>query len=241
MDEADNVEVATLATEAPVDGSQSGTVDRPEWLPEKFKSPEDMAASYSALESKLGQGEEAIRAEVKQEMETAKYAERPETSGGYEVPEGLDEGLVNDNDLFKWWADHSHEQGFGQEKFNEGVQKYMEFYNSMQPDLDAERMQLGENADARIEAVQLWANKFFPDDVSDAVLQLGASAKGIEALEHIMRNTSQSQMSSDGQPAQSLGEDELRSMMQDPRYWNPTKRYPSYVRKVEEGFSKVYR
>ena len=77
--------------------------------------------------------------------------------------------------------------------------------------------------------------------MSDAVLQLGASAKGIEALEHIMRNTSQSQMSSDGQPAQSLGEDELRSMMQDPRYWNPTKRDPSYVRKVEEGFSKVYR
>ena len=55
MDEADNVEVA-VATEAPVDGSQSGTVDRPEWLPEKFKSPEDMAASYSALESKLWQG-----------------------------------------------------------------------------------------------------------------------------------------------------------------------------------------
>ena len=67
MDEADNVEVA-VATEAPVDGSQSGTVDRPEWLPEKFKSPEDMAASYSALESKLGQGEEAIRAQVQQEM-----------------------------------------------------------------------------------------------------------------------------------------------------------------------------
>ena len=28
--------------------------DRPEWLPEKFKSPEDMAKAYAALESKLG-------------------------------------------------------------------------------------------------------------------------------------------------------------------------------------------
>ena len=28
--------------------------DRPAWLPEKFKSPEDMAKAYSALESKLG-------------------------------------------------------------------------------------------------------------------------------------------------------------------------------------------
>jgi len=44
MEQADNVEVA-VATEAPVS-------DRPEWLPEKFKSPEDMASSYSELESK---------------------------------------------------------------------------------------------------------------------------------------------------------------------------------------------
>lgn len=28
--------------------------DRPEWLPEKFKSPEDMAKAYAELESKLG-------------------------------------------------------------------------------------------------------------------------------------------------------------------------------------------
>lgn len=31
-------------------------VERPEWLPEKFKSPEDMAQAYSELEKKMGQG-----------------------------------------------------------------------------------------------------------------------------------------------------------------------------------------
>ena len=31
-------------------------VERPEWLPEKFKSPEDMARAYSELEKKMGQG-----------------------------------------------------------------------------------------------------------------------------------------------------------------------------------------
>ena len=35
---------------ATTDGSQ----DRPQWLPEKFKSPEDMAKAYAELESKLG-------------------------------------------------------------------------------------------------------------------------------------------------------------------------------------------
>ena len=61
MEQADNVEVA-VATEAPVS-------DRPEWLPEKFKSPEDMASSYSELESKLGQGEDALRDKIVSELE----------------------------------------------------------------------------------------------------------------------------------------------------------------------------
>lgn len=234
MNEADNVEVATLATEAPVEA-------RPSWLPEKFKSPEDMASSYSALESRLGQGEEAMRSKLQQEFDEQRYANRPATVGDYQIPEGIDESLASDNDLFQWWAQHSYEQGFSQDQFNDGISKYMDFYNSTQPDLDHERTLLGENADARIEAVDLWASKFFPEDVSDAVMQLGSTAKGIEALEHMMRHAGQTQMSGDTQPAVSMGEDDLRTMMQDPRYWNPTKRDPAYVRKVEEGFSKIYR
>ena len=39
------------------DGEQAKTEDRPEWLPEKFKSVEDMAKAYENLEAKLGRGE----------------------------------------------------------------------------------------------------------------------------------------------------------------------------------------
>lgn len=38
---------------AKADASQADP-ERPEWLPEKFKSPEDMAKAYASLESKLG-------------------------------------------------------------------------------------------------------------------------------------------------------------------------------------------
>lgn len=34
--------------------SQAGSSERPEWLPEKFQSAEDMAKAYSELETKLG-------------------------------------------------------------------------------------------------------------------------------------------------------------------------------------------
>ena len=33
---------------------QASSESRPEWLPEKFKSPEDMAKAYAELEGKLG-------------------------------------------------------------------------------------------------------------------------------------------------------------------------------------------
>jgi hypothetical protein len=50
-----------------VEGSQQDP-ERPEWLPEKFKSPEDMAKAYSQLESKLGQGQQ--EQDQEEEVET---------------------------------------------------------------------------------------------------------------------------------------------------------------------------
>lgn len=64
--------------EAPQDNQPS---ERPEWLPEKFKTPEDLAKSYSELEKKLSspteeqpQQEQAPTEEI-QQVEFNKYAE----------------------------------------------------------------------------------------------------------------------------------------------------------------------
>ena len=50
------IDKVDAASNPPVEGTE-GTPpeDRPQWLPEKFKSPEDMAKAYSELEAKLGQ------------------------------------------------------------------------------------------------------------------------------------------------------------------------------------------
>ena len=65
---------------------------RPEGLPEKFNTWEDMAKSYSEMESWKGKKTEDIKAEVLQELETEAYSNRPATSGDYQIPEVLDEG-----------------------------------------------------------------------------------------------------------------------------------------------------
>lgn len=46
-------------TESAPEISDTNTEDRPQWLPEKFKSPEDLAKAYAELESKMGGKKEA--------------------------------------------------------------------------------------------------------------------------------------------------------------------------------------
>ena len=234
MSETDNVEVATVATDAPVS-------ERPEWLPEKFNTPEDLASSYSQLESKLGASQEELRQQIINEFETAATENRPDNVGDYVVPEGLDENLVNDNELFQWWANHAFENAYSQQEFEDGIKMYASAIEATQPNLEAERELLGDSADARIEAVDLWSQKFFPDEYQEAILSLGSTAKGIEALEYLMSQTSSSSLATNTGAIAPMNEGDLRSMMQDERYWNPAKRDNAYVSKVQEGFSKLYR
>ena len=107
--------------------------------------------------------------------------------------------------------------------------------------MEAEKTNLGDNADARIEAVDLWANKFFPDEMSDAVLQIGQTSKGIEALEFIMSKLGSASVGANTAPVTGNNQDALATMMNDERYWNPAKRDAGYVKKVQEGFSQLYK
>jgi hypothetical protein len=236
MNDADNAELAEAVAveEAPVS-------ERPEWLPEKFNTPEDMAASYSSLESKLGQGQDEIRAQIEQELEISALEGRPETAGDYELPEQINEAEAVDNEMLAWWAEHSFENGYSQEEFADGIAKYAAYMEGQGPDLDAERQALGENADARIEAVDLWAGKNVPEEFADQVELLGQSAQGIKMLEHFMSQSQQASPQGQFVAPQATNEDQLKTMMQDPRYWNPSQRDPNYVKQVQEGFSKLYR
>ena len=59
--------------------------ERPEWLPEKFNSPEDLAKSYNELSQKLGSKDEDIRNQLIEEIQAEAFADRPETAGDYQL------------------------------------------------------------------------------------------------------------------------------------------------------------
>ena len=50
--------------------------------------------------------------------------------------------------------------GYSQDEFEDGIQQFNDALEAMQPDLEAETKALGDNAEARIEAVSLWSQKF---------------------------------------------------------------------------------
>ena len=213
--------------------------NRPVWLNEKFETGADLQKSYDELASKLGKNKEDVKSEVLQELETEAYANRPATSGDYQIPEILDEGEAATNPLLKWWADYSWDNGLSQDEFNEGIAKWAEHTGSTQPDLEAVKKSLGDNANSRVEATQLFVNKFFPEDLRDAVAELGTTAEGIKALELIQRSMQQTNVNAQASaPAKTTIED-LMTKMKDPRYYDPTRRDKAYVQEVTDGFKRI--
>ena len=69
------------------------TEDRPEWLPEKFKSAEDMAQAYSSLEKKMGAGEEDVQEEEEETEESSNEEEQQDdtTEEGNDLTKLLNE------------------------------------------------------------------------------------------------------------------------------------------------------
>jgi len=212
--------------------------ERPEWLPEKYSSGEDLAKAYKELESKLGGKEEDIRSKLLEEIQTEAFSDRPESAGDYQLPDIVDDDLAVDNELLQWWSEHSFENGYGQEEFQKGIEMYAQAINGSQPDLEAESAKLGDNANDRIQAASMFANKFFPQESLPAIERMCESHEGILALEAIMEATKDGSFSEGTQPTGQTTQDELDQMMNDPRYWD--KNDTAYVKQVEEGFKRLY-
>lgn len=238
LDQVD--EGQSVSTEATTDEAGTPSADRPEWLPEKYKSPEDLANAYKALESKLGAKDEELRATILEELQQEAYGNRPESVGDYQLPESVDEESAVDSELMSWWAEHSFENGYSQDEFQKGIEMYMQASQSEMPDLDAEAARLGDNASTRVESASAFASKFFPQDVMPAIERMCESAEGIMALEVIMEGMKDGSFSGDTSVSTNITADSLQTMMQDDRYHHPVRRDPAFVKEVEAGFKKLY-
>jgi hypothetical protein len=79
-----------------------------------------------------------------------------------------------------------------------------------------------------------WGRANLPPAVFEA---LSATASGVLALQTMMEK-GEPALIAKTEPAGTVSEDELRTMMRDPRYWR--KRDPDFVARVSEGFRRLF-
>jgi hypothetical protein len=138
--------------------------ERPEWLPEKFKSAEDMANAYSELEKKLGQpaAEEQQEEEQPQQEETENDNDKPE-AGNYNeaVVEASQEFFNNDGQLSDETYKKLEEVGLPRDL----VDSYAAGQQAL---LQSEETQIKGVAGGDYDAMAEWANEHLPSEEIDA-------------------------------------------------------------------------
>jgi hypothetical protein len=167
---------AKVAEAASAKEAEKSTSERPEWLPEKFKSAEDLAAAYKALESKLGQ---------KPETKTAEQTLTPEqvTEKGFDMQalqsEYSEKGALSPETLAKLEA-----QGITKAAVNQ----YIEGANAKAAQVRSEFAQLAGGEDT-LTSVLEWAQQNLSADEAagyNALLEGGNHAAAKMAFQGIV-------------------------------------------------------
>ena len=227
------------------------TVERPEYIPEKFwdtdrneVNVEALGSSYKSLESKLGQRTEDLGKSIREDIENNIKSNIPKN--GYElvtpdIPEGVEVNLNPELPLVEWWNEFAQNKGLSQDDFNAGVKAFVDNAVNDIPNKDSEILSLGDNGKERVEAVDLWAKKNLTTDGYKSVANIATTADNVKALEEMMNLTKDRPMPSEDTAIDvAPSENDLRSMMRDPRYWDDARKDQGYIDRVTKLYEKKY-
>ena len=140
------------------------TTERPEWLPEKFKSAEDMAQAYAELEKRMGQGtKEVEETEQPEEQQEEQTDDNKEEVGDYNeaVVEASKEFFENDGKLSEDTYKKLEEVGLPRDL----VDSYAAGQQAL---LQSEEAQIKGVAGDNYDAMAEWANEHLPQEEIDA-------------------------------------------------------------------------
>lgn len=232
---------------------------RPDYIPEKFWDAakgapdlEKMAKSYTNLEGMVGKKSEEMLAKAMADAGISIAPDRPAKAEDYKLPdfskvkmpEGYQFKPDDNHPMLKWWRESAHKAGLGQAQFEEGINLYLQDAIKSVPDIQAERVKLGQNAEARIKAVDQWAAQNLSEKAYNALVAQSTSAQVIEALEELMQRDREDltiRDGSSGTPASGVKTlQQLQEMQKDPRYWHPAKKDENYINAVAREFEKSF-
>jgi len=210
------------------------TTERPEWLPEKFKSAEDMAQAYAELEKRMGQGtKEVEETEQPEEQQEEQTDDNKEEVGDYNeaVVEASKEFFENDGKLSE--DTYKKLEGIGLPR--DLVDSYAAGQQAL---LQSEEAQIKGVAGDSYDQMAEWANEHLPQEEIDAfdeavtsgtVSQAKLAVQGLYARYQNATGATQPKLvqgavsGSSTMPFKSM--QELARAQSDPRYRSGDKAY----------------
>ena len=242
----DNAEVsAPIATEAPSEAN------KPEYVQDKFWNTEsnqvnieNLASSYISLESKLGSRTEDLTKQIRTDLEAEKLKNVPENYS-LNVPElesNVDLKIDKEMPIVQWWDKTAKDAGLSQEQYDDGVKAFVDNALANIPNPQVETQKLGDAGRERIEAADMWSKKHLSPEGYNTIANLASTADGVKVVEELMKLNKDSNMpTSNTQVDAQATQDDLKAMLNDPRYWDSNKRDPGYVKRVTELYEKAYK
>ena len=209
--------------------------DRPEWLPEKFESAEDMAKAYSELEKKMGAGEEEKQQEETTEENESQETQQDLTELQSRVNDASTKYFESGGEITDETYQALEEVGISREL----VDRFKAGQESLE---NAEISDIQSAAGDEYEAMAQWAGDSLDDDEFNAfnevvnngtVQQAKLAVKGLYARYKSEvgatgpKLVSGSTTGSSTMPYQSM--QEVSRAMQDPRYKSGDKAYHNEV------------
>lgn len=194
---------------------------RPEWLPEKFQTPEDLVKAYNEMGAKIREKSEPPESyEIK--FEDGSEVELTES----DVAAFKEAGLTND----------------------QAKQLTQYFQESILPtlieaktDIEKDRLATDWGMDAssnefmqQLGRVKAWANQNLPEA---AVQELSRTAQGVQTIAKLMEQKASGSRSVGESTAPRPNKAELQNLMNDQRYWSGDEDYREYVR---QQFERAY-
>tara|TARA_R110000824_G_C15229186_1_gene678307 strand:+ start:3398 stop:4195 length:798 start_codon:yes stop_codon:yes gene_type:complete len=244
-----NVEEGEAVAEEAVVNESANADEGVTYVDGKYKTVEELEAGYTELHKKFGasaeKNKEELTLQIKDEMRSLVPKEATDyvfTPPEGVVPEGMEFSMDSSNPVFTKWQKLSHDIGLSPEQFDAATALYLENELSILPDPNTEMQKLGENAKARIERVDLWSAKHLTPESYNALQELSGSSSTIILIEEIMKMNNDVGNQGGGSSGESteLTRAEVENMMKDPRYRDPRKREPAYIKRVQDAFKRLY-
>jgi hypothetical protein len=234
-------------TQNTTENINESVMNKPDFLPEKFWDNktsnvrlESLAKSYIELEKKMSNS--VMRPENDDDKSNLlSMLGRPDKSDDYDIK--VEHGMFDiDADL----NNRLHNLGFTQDQvqavYDAAEEKLvpviLEMSAEFQADREVERLiQEFGGADKWQEVSRqllAFGQKNLPEDVLDS---LSSSYDGVMTLFQMMKSKNPS-FNGSGNASNAIGENDLKSMMRDPKYWR--EKDPAFIAKVTEGFESLY-